>query len=133
MRLLLQRALFVDGTRYRVSSNGTDVPDTIEIPKGAKIWDGKEFVDVPDDKKARESLIAKSSKAVAKEEEEPDDLPPPPSYNPKYKNPETPEPIQGRSAGLDTAVKSPPDKNWQGDADKEEGADIPAPMTKPKK
>lgn len=104
MRVLLQRTLFAEGNRYRVQSGGTEVPDTIELPPGAKIWNGTEFVDVPETKSERDALIKRSvhvaDEADEQEKEEvrkridedPRLLMP---YDPRVKSPNSREPTQG--------------------------------------
>lgn len=95
MKVLLRRNMFAEGVRYRAQSGGTEVPDTVDLPSDAKIWDGKEFVDVPEDEKDRKALIKKSSKAVAGEE--PDEVEMPTRiYDPRYKSPDSKEPIVGQ-------------------------------------
>lgn len=95
MRVLLKRQLFAAGTRFRPNPSGVDVPDDIRLPRDAKVWDGKSFVDQPDDDKKREALVAKATKAPPIEEEE---VPMVTSYDPRYKNPNSPEPIVGKEA-----------------------------------
>lgn len=126
MRVLLRRNLFVGGVRYRTSSNGTDVPDDIELPSDAKVWNGKEFVDPPKDEKDRKALIKKASKTEFEEEEI--DLPTR-VYDPRYKSPDSKEPIVGQ-------MPLSPEEHKERDAklqSREPVEEYPAPLTKPKK
>ena len=169
MRVLLQRNLFAEGNRYRVHSAGTEIPDTVEpLPPGAKVWDGEEFVKAPQGAKEREALAKKGAKAVEDEEErqkkEAKDRiekdwanAPMRVYDPRYKSPNSPEPIQGtmpqtgeerkeeverekreRRQEMDRIEKEkkegvPPEaegERWQG---KSKSVEYPAPENKTKK
>lgn len=98
MRVLLQRNLFAEGNRYRANSNGTEIPDNVELPPGAKIWDGKDFVKAPVGQHEREALAKKSAAAVAAAEKEAAKQPPAvplAMYDPRYRGPNSPESIHG--------------------------------------
>lgn len=55
MLLLLKRTMIAEGMRYKRNrtSDGTIVPDHVIPPLDAKVWDGKNWVDVP--RKAKDS------------------------------------------------------------------------------
>jgi len=95
MLVWLARPLFAGGNRYKVDSRGVEMPDDIELPQGAKVWDGKQFVALPEDVKKREAMVAKSAKAKLPEEEEFRTVT---TYDPRYKGPNTPPSTQGKVA-----------------------------------
>ena len=45
MKVRLKRTFFWAGRRYRVNSNGVEVPNDAKLPSDAQIWDGENWVD----------------------------------------------------------------------------------------
>lgn len=63
MKVLLKRQLFAGGNRFRPNVDGVEMPDDTMLPKDAKVWDGKAFVEQPGDDKKKAALATAASKA----------------------------------------------------------------------
>lgn len=90
MRVKLKRPMFVDGVYYDTRPEGVVVPDNTKLPRDALVWDGKEFVEVPE-KEAELKRIATAGKKTSPDFDPDNPTPPPPIYNPAYKVLEQPE------------------------------------------